>query len=280
MTKKSCLSPRIIFPRLPAAPVFPCFRTQGSPRTWRRHPRLDEAASIGTWKARLLAESPKNRHVSRKCQYKNIFRFCKKLYRIRFMLGAMALRELKATYVGSFFGFFWAVLNPLCQIAIYGVIFGFFLKGSRANGIRHKELFSLPGDRAHTVAVFRADAGPSSNVLLVYRQPRQKGGRFSVRGAAHRDGHKQCRKPVGEHRPPFRHRHRLHPQRFSLHVARARVSLFHHRHLRGPRLDTLVAHGLPARHTPGNRPGADGPVLFYTYLLPAFHRPAEDTASS
>ena len=47
------------------------------------------------------------------------------------MLTAMAVRELKATYVGSFFGFFWAVLNPLCQIAIYGVVFGFFLEGSR-----------------------------------------------------------------------------------------------------------------------------------------------------
>lgn len=42
----------------------------------------------------------------------------------------MTLRELRATYVGSFFGFFWAVLNPLSQIIIYGVVFGYFLKGA------------------------------------------------------------------------------------------------------------------------------------------------------
>lgn len=58
------------------------------------------------------------------------FRFMRSLYKIRFMLKAMALRELKATYVGSFFGFFWAVLNPLSQIFIYGIVFGYFLKGS------------------------------------------------------------------------------------------------------------------------------------------------------
>lgn len=58
------------------------------------------------------------------------FHFIRSLYKIRFMLKAMALRELKATYVGSFFGFFWAVLNPVSQILIYGVVFGYFLKGN------------------------------------------------------------------------------------------------------------------------------------------------------
>lgn len=56
--------------------------------------------------------------------------FVKKLYRSRFMLKMMAMRELRATYVGSFFGFFWAVLNPLSQILIYGVVFGIFFKSS------------------------------------------------------------------------------------------------------------------------------------------------------
>ncbi len=61
---------------------------------------------------------------------KIFFYFMKNLYAVRFMLTAMALRELKATYVGSFFGFSWAVLNPVCQIAIYGVVFGIFMKGA------------------------------------------------------------------------------------------------------------------------------------------------------
>lgn len=54
--------------------------------------------------------------------------FTKKLYyRDRSMVYSMAMRDLKARYVGSFFGFFWAVLTPLFELAIYGLIFGLFL---------------------------------------------------------------------------------------------------------------------------------------------------------
>jgi ABC-type polysaccharide/polyol phosphate export permease len=44
------------------------------------------------------------------------------------MLKMMALREFKLSYVGSAFGILWAVMNPLFQVAIYGVIFGLFFK--------------------------------------------------------------------------------------------------------------------------------------------------------
>lgn len=54
--------------------------------------------------------------------------FLKRLYKSRYMLRMMALRELKASYVGSLFGLLWAVLNPLFQLAIYGIVFGVFFK--------------------------------------------------------------------------------------------------------------------------------------------------------
>ena len=54
--------------------------------------------------------------------------FLKKLYESRYMVRMMAVRDLQATYVGSLFGFSWAILNPLAQLAIYGVVFGVFLK--------------------------------------------------------------------------------------------------------------------------------------------------------
>jgi len=54
--------------------------------------------------------------------------FTKKLFRDRYLLRMMTMRELKANYVGSLFGFSWAVLNPLFLVLIYGVIFGFFFK--------------------------------------------------------------------------------------------------------------------------------------------------------
>jgi len=54
--------------------------------------------------------------------------FAVKLVRSRYMLKAMAIRELKASYVGSAFGLSWAILNPLAQLVIYGVVFGAFFK--------------------------------------------------------------------------------------------------------------------------------------------------------
>lgn len=54
--------------------------------------------------------------------------FLKKLYRNRYMVKTMAIRDLKARYVGSLFGFLWAVINPLSQVAIYGIVFGVFFK--------------------------------------------------------------------------------------------------------------------------------------------------------
>ena len=96
------------------------------------------------------------------------FHFIRNLYRIRFMLKAMALRELKATYVGSFFGFFWAVLNPLCQIAIYGAVFGFFLKGTVPPGYGTNSFFLFLVAGLIPWQFFAQTIGASSNVLLAY----------------------------------------------------------------------------------------------------------------
>jgi ABC-type polysaccharide/polyol phosphate export permease len=55
--------------------------------------------------------------------------FTKKLYLDRSMLWTMAMRDLKMRYVGSFFGFLWAVFEPLFELTIFGVVFGLFLGG-------------------------------------------------------------------------------------------------------------------------------------------------------
>ena len=54
--------------------------------------------------------------------------FMKNLYKDRQMIMTLAIRELKARYIGSSFGLFWAVINPLSQVAIYGIVFGIFFK--------------------------------------------------------------------------------------------------------------------------------------------------------
>lgn len=55
--------------------------------------------------------------------------FMRRLYKTRSMLWSMSLRNLKVRYVGSLFGLLWAIINPLTQVAIYGIVFGVFLKG-------------------------------------------------------------------------------------------------------------------------------------------------------
>ena len=56
------------------------------------------------------------------------FDFTRKLFRDRYLLWMLTLRELKSSYVGSLFGFLWAVFNPLFLLAIYGVVFGLFFR--------------------------------------------------------------------------------------------------------------------------------------------------------
>jgi|Deesub1362A_J573_1020465.scaffolds.fasta_scaffold00077_8 ABC-type polysaccharide/polyol phosphate export permease len=68
--------------------------------------------------------------------------FLKELYRNRYMIKMMAVRNLKARYVGSLFGFLWAVINPLAQVAIYGIIFGVFFK-SKPDPIYNTDSFFL-----------------------------------------------------------------------------------------------------------------------------------------
>lgn len=70
------------------------------------------------------------------------FDFARKLVANRYMIGMLAVRELKAAYVGSLFGFLWAVFNPLSQVVIYGVVFGMFFK-SKPDAIYSTDSFLL-----------------------------------------------------------------------------------------------------------------------------------------
>lgn len=55
--------------------------------------------------------------------------FTKKLlFRDRSTIMTMVRRDLRAQYVGSIFGFLWAVIEPLSQLAVYGIFFGILLK--------------------------------------------------------------------------------------------------------------------------------------------------------
>lgn len=51
--------------------------------------------------------------------------FLANLYRYRYMITSLAVRELKQQYTGSFLGLIWSVINPLVTVLLYYFIFSF-----------------------------------------------------------------------------------------------------------------------------------------------------------
>ncbi len=52
----------------------------------------------------------------------------RELIRYRSLVGSLVVRELKARYRGSFLGFLWTFLNPLLLLAVYALVFHFYLR--------------------------------------------------------------------------------------------------------------------------------------------------------
>jgi lipopolysaccharide transport system permease protein len=50
------------------------------------------------------------------------------LIRYRSLVNSLVVRELKARYRGSFFGFLWTFLNPLLLLAVYALVFNYYLR--------------------------------------------------------------------------------------------------------------------------------------------------------
>jgi ABC-type polysaccharide/polyol phosphate export permease len=50
------------------------------------------------------------------------------LIRYRFLLRELLARDLKVRYAGSLFGFFWAFVTSLWQLALYTIVFSFILR--------------------------------------------------------------------------------------------------------------------------------------------------------
>lgn len=50
------------------------------------------------------------------------------IWRYRGLIGNFAQRELKGKYKGSLLGWVWALINPLATLAVYSLVFGFFLR--------------------------------------------------------------------------------------------------------------------------------------------------------
>jgi lipopolysaccharide transport system permease protein len=71
-----------------------------------------------------------------------VIRNLKELWRFRALIRALVKRHLAMRYRGSALGFLWSLLNPLCQMAVYSLVFQYYI---RFNGVEHYPIFLLCG---------------------------------------------------------------------------------------------------------------------------------------
>jgi lipopolysaccharide transport system permease protein len=63
------------------------------------------------------------------------------LYRFRWLIYELVVRDLVARYRGSVLGFFWTLLNPLLFMAVYTLVFAVFLRV----GMEHFAVYLIAG---------------------------------------------------------------------------------------------------------------------------------------
>lgn len=71
-----------------------------------------------------------------------MIRNLQELWRYRALVWALVGRHLRARYRGSFLGFVWSFLNPLCLIAVYSLVFQYYI---RFQDVKHYTLFLFAG---------------------------------------------------------------------------------------------------------------------------------------
>ncbi|MBL7663362.1 ABC transporter permease [bacterium] len=71
-----------------------------------------------------------------------MFRNIKEMLQFRALIWALVGRHLHTRYRGSIFGFLWSFLNPLCLIAVYSLVFRYYI---RAGNVEHYTLFLFTG---------------------------------------------------------------------------------------------------------------------------------------
>jgi ABC-type polysaccharide/polyol phosphate export permease len=69
-------------------------------------------------------------------------RIVSEVWQYRALLWGLVERHLRARYRGSLLGFVWSFLNPLCLIAVYSLVFRYYI---RFDSVEHYTLFLFAG---------------------------------------------------------------------------------------------------------------------------------------
>jgi ABC-type polysaccharide/polyol phosphate export permease len=72
----------------------------------------------------------------------NLISNLKEIYKHRALVWALVVRQLSSRYRGSVLGFLWTLLNPLCLMLVYTLVFSLYM---RAPGVEHYSIFLFCG---------------------------------------------------------------------------------------------------------------------------------------
>ena len=86
-------------------------------------------------------------------------------WRFRSFITYLTQRELRITYLRSYLGWFWSLINPIAEIAIYSLVFGVILAGDRRIPSGPDEFSSFPHFLISGMVVWNFYRATSSKVL-------------------------------------------------------------------------------------------------------------------
>jgi ABC-2 type transport system permease protein len=107
-----------------------------------------DAAAIRAARFSALSELPMEATAGHRSRY-DMWGSLKEIHGRREMVNLMVRRDLKARYKDSSLGFFWSLVRPLTQLAIYYVVLGQFLGAAR--GIPDFAVYVFTGLTAYTL---------------------------------------------------------------------------------------------------------------------------------
>jgi len=95
----------------------------------------------------------------------SVFASAREAWRFRGFIAYMTKRELRTTYLRSYLGWIWSLLNPIAEVAVYSLVFGVLLGGARAIPEAPNDFRSFPHFLMSGIAVWGFFRMVSSKVL-------------------------------------------------------------------------------------------------------------------
>lgn len=94
-----------------------------------------------------------------------VFSSAREAWEFRAFIAYMTKRDLRTTYTRSYLGWAWSLLNPIAEVIIYSIVFGFLLDTARAVPDAPNGFNSFPHFLISGIAIFGFFRAVSSKIL-------------------------------------------------------------------------------------------------------------------